>query len=65
MPEDYIIHRQAHEKDGSTGKWQTAFDGLSAHERKEGLAIIGTNVVNSKDIEDEALKIKKFLKIYI
>ena len=65
MPEDYIIHRKAHEANGSTQKWQTAFDALMANERKEALSIIQTNSFDREGIEGKPNTIKKLVRMYL
>jgi len=65
MPEDYIIHRQVHEVNGSTQKWRAGFNALSATEKKDAMSVIETNSFCFRDIEAKTSKIKTLLKMYL
>jgi hypothetical protein len=65
MPEDYIIHRQVHEDNGSTRKWRAGLNDLSITEKKEAMSVIETNTFCLRDIEAKTSKIKSLLKMYL
>jgi len=60
MPEDYIIHRDIHEKDGSTYIWRNTLINLCNSEYNEALAIIKKN--NFKNIRKNTKK-EKIIKV--
>ena len=65
MPEDYIIHRQVHEANGSTQKWWAGINALSAIEKKDAMSVIDTNFFRVRDIEVKTSKVKTLLKMYL
>ena len=65
MPEDYIIHRKAHEADGSAKAWRKAFDTLSADERRKAVSIIQTNSFDHGAIQNKPNTVKKLVSMYL
>jgi hypothetical protein len=64
MPEDYIIHRINHEKDGSTNKWRKKLYGLRNQKLRKVTTIIKKNVIKNVQNLTDNVDIKKVLKHY-
>jgi hypothetical protein len=43
MPEDYIIHRRSHEKDGSCERWWSQLSSLTSWQYKQLMSVVSSN----------------------
>lgn len=65
MPEEYIIHRRKHEKNGAAD-WVGIYESLTNNERKEFLDIISVGKVREESVTKTSPgKLKKLLSHYV
>ena len=65
MPEEYIIYRRKHEKDGAFD-WRNTYEKLSCNERNVFMTLISDNEVHKQDNSKVSSgKIKQLLNHYI